>query len=59
MIWISNNDPPLYVWLGDMWYNQKDRCIYHADMLNKRWLFITIEPPEYLEVAFPKKTRVM
>jgi hypothetical protein len=32
MIWISNNDPPIYIWKGDKWYNQKNRRIYRVNI---------------------------
>lgn len=53
MMWISNNDPPLYVWDGDTWYNQKDRITYKCDIHNRTW-FVSQN-----SIPFPKKTHIM
>ena len=52
MIWISNGDPPIYVWPGDEWYNQKDKCIYTANINKQGW-----DGPTF--VPFTKKTRIL
>lgn len=55
MRWISNNDPPLYIWEGDLWYNQKDKITYFADIHMKRWIIgLSLK-----SIDFPKKTRIM
>ncbi len=55
MLWVSNSDPPLYVWEDDEWYNQKDKITYKAYPEERNWgnafLLVFIE--------FPKKTRIM
>lgn len=56
MKWISNNDPPLYVWFGDVWYNQKDRIQYNADIHNRLWWMLS---DRFHEIPFLKKTRIM
>ena len=53
MNWISNGDPPIYVWNKDTWYNQKDKLTYFIDNLNKGW---RCEDKFY---AFTKKTKFM
>jgi len=56
MRWISNNDPPIYVWGGDVWYNQKDKITYIADLYGRQWL-----PHLFASegILFPKKARIM
>ena len=53
MRWISNGDPPLYVWPGDTWYNQKDKMIYKANINERSWISTVGH------IDFPKKTRIM
>jgi hypothetical protein len=53
MQWISRNDPPLYVWNGDTWYNQGDKKTYQANIPLRYWY-------DGIDVInFPKKTKVM
>ena len=51
-------EPPLYVWEGDIWYNEKDRKMYKANTKKMLW-----ELAEYSidseKIPFPKKTRIM
>jgi len=59
--WISNGDPPKYVWLGDVWYNQKNKRYYRANTIANSWI---LEGNELIEgeqkyIAFPKKTVLM
>lgn len=54
MLWISNNDPPLYVWKGDLWYNQKDKITYYADVIERVWIF-----EDLTKIDFPKRTKIM
>jgi hypothetical protein len=58
MRWISNGDPPLYVWEGDEWYNQKDKITYQERIDWKCWSY---HEGNYCisNIDFPKKTRVM
>jgi hypothetical protein len=56
MKWISNGDPPLYVWKNDWWYNQKDKQEYQAMIKLRQW--ISFEPIVKM-IDFPKKTRIM
>lgn len=60
MKWISNGDPPIYVWLGDCWFNQKDKLIYFADTQRRFWYCfkheVTLDPEV---IPFPKKARIM
>lgn len=57
MKWISNGDPPLYVWEGDRWYNQKDKMTYSACVESRIWAnFLDVYAPR---IPFPKKTKVM
>mgnify|MGYP001262304282 CR=1 FL=1 len=51
MKWISK-DPPIYVWKDDLWYNEKDKLVYSANITKQAWIADTAIP-------FPKKTRVM
>jgi len=55
MTWISNGDPPLYVWPGDDWYNQDDKKLYHAYTLDRAWYC----PINETTIPFPKKTKVL
>jgi hypothetical protein len=57
VIWISNGDPPLYVWVGDTWYNQKDKITYSANILHRFWWQGNFS--EFHKIKFPKKTKVM
>ena len=57
MKWISNNDPPLYVWPGDWWYNQKDKITYNANIISKSWIFEN--GVDLIYINFTKKTRIM
>lgn len=53
MKWISNNDPPIYVWTCDEWYNQKNQKTYSPYLIEKCWKC------EEEKVYFTKKTKVM
>jgi len=62
MKWISNGDPPQYVWKGDIWYNQKDKSYYYANLDRNSWDYreqglnvIDVD----MFISFPKKTKVM
>jgi hypothetical protein len=62
MKWISNGDPPLYVWEGDIWYNQKDKLEYLSISLKRKWICHDIKQgwqTKIPDIEFPKKTRVM
>ena len=52
MQWISR-EPPIYVWEGDTWRNEKEDKIYVANLDTRSWIsgIDTIE--------FPKKTVLM
>lgn len=52
--WFSNNDPPIYIWKDDEWYNQKDKTIYIVDLKNQRWISDCGS-----QFPFTKKTRLM
>jgi hypothetical protein len=56
MIWVSNGDPPIYVWPGDGWYNQKDKTRYYAIPSLLRWETFA---GELKVIYFPKKARIM
>jgi hypothetical protein len=56
MKWISNNDPPLYVRKGDLWYNQKDKCTYNINVEGLFW-WSNEEGAKHM-IAFPKKTKI-
>jgi len=56
MRWISNGDPPLYVWACDEWYNQKDKKLYMTDLLERKWREKG-NPVNFIE--FPKKTKIV
>lgn len=56
MLWISK-EPPIYVWRGDTWFNEKDKRVYTADLTKQVW---------YCDIdgicqvfPFTKKTKVM
>jgi len=53
MRWVSNGDAPIYVWSGDVWYNQKDKMTYAVDTIRGGWV------SNELIVYFTKKTRMM
>lgn len=53
MKWISRNDPPIYIWKRDLWYNQKDKLTYHCDLEKKEW------HNDKYSFPFTKKTRIM
>ena len=36
-LWISHNDPPIYIRHGDLWFNQKDKITYIADFEANVW----------------------
>lgn len=55
MRWISNGDPPLYVWEDDQWYDQKTKTTYLAVLESRRWMNAFY----FSVIDFPKKTRVM
>jgi hypothetical protein len=57
MHWISR-DPPIYVWAGDTWFNEKDRCIYTADLTRQIWIRED-EEVDCQVIPFTKKTKVM
>lgn len=65
MEWLSNNDPPLYVWADDYWYNQKTKLLYKANVTYRVWLCENLDIIKeiflYSEtiIEFPKKTKVM
>jgi hypothetical protein len=52
MKWYDKN-PPLYVWDGDEWYNERDELTYQADI---RWRLWQCEDKI---INFPPKTKVM
>lgn len=56
MRWVSNGDPPIYVWPGDEWYNQKDKTNYYAIPSLLKWQTFS---GDLKEIPFPKKTRIM
>ncbi len=57
MKWISNDDPPLYVWEGDTWYNEKDKKEYNCVIRDRLWMYEYIG--EISSIAFPRKTKIM
>lgn len=62
MKWISNGDPPIYVWKSDTWYNQKDKTLWRANITNQCWDYVQQTEDVidfYLFIEFPKRTKVM
>ncbi len=62
MKWISNNDPPLYVWYDDLWYDQKTKILYKADLELLEWTPTDDKIPRHLKelmIKFPKKTKIL
>lgn len=57
MQWISK-EPPLYVWGGDTWFNEKDRRVYTADLTRQIWHHFD-EDGSCQVIPFTKKTKVM
>jgi hypothetical protein len=57
MRWISK-EPPIYVWAGDIWYNERDKLEYKADLGRQIWHHFD-DDLSVLVVPFPKKTKVM
>jgi hypothetical protein len=55
MKWISKS-PPIYIRLGDEWFNETNGYIYRADIHNNKW-----KAPEYFltDIPFPPKTKIM
>jgi hypothetical protein len=51
MKWIDKN-PPLYVWPGDEWYNERDKMIYTCDIEKREWVNAD------KRIDFLKKTKV-
>ena len=45
--------PPLYVWAGDIWHNERDHTEFKADIAKREWVLGD------LKVAFPPKTKVI
>lgn len=58
MRWISK-EPPLYVWRGDSWYNEKDNLVYTADLTRGFWHHFESDDDQNPKIIpFPKKTRI-
>lgn len=57
MRWVSNGDPPLYVWRLDIWYDQKTKRTYQANPDERKWWSLSQTGFTYID--FPKKSRVM
>lgn len=57
MQWTSNGDPPLYVWSGDTWYNEKTKLLYECNMADRVWF--QYDNPGAHVIPFPKKTRIL
>lgn len=53
MTWIAK-DPPIYVWPGDKWYNERNGKTYSVDCERFVWLC-----DEEIPIVFPKKARIM
>jgi hypothetical protein len=51
MKWISK-DPPLYVWEGDIWYNERNKKCYDVNIKENAWVNLDEKIP------FPKKTKI-
>lgn len=51
MRWIASS-PPIYVWEGDVWYNEKDKKEYTVDLEKAAWVSGTSQFP------FTKKTKI-
>lgn len=54
MRWVSNGDPPIYVWDGDSWYDQKFDIKYTACLVKECWI-----STEGNEKSFKKKTKMI
>lgn len=35
---VSSRDIPAYVFPNDKWYNEKEKCLYHADLSSLKWV---------------------
>lgn len=57
MRWVSK-EPPIYVWGGDFWYNEKEKLDYTADLGRQFWHH-ECQDGSFKVVPFPKKTKVM
>lgn len=59
MQWVSK-EPPIYVWLGDTWYNEKENLVYVSDLGRGFWHhFENAEDHNPKIIPFTKKTRIM
>jgi len=57
MQWVSK-EPPIYVWGGDTWYNERDKCVYTADLKRQIWHhFKSDEDSSPQIIPFPKKNK--
>jgi hypothetical protein len=54
MRWISK-EPPIYVWQGDTWFNERDGKEYYADISTRVW---RQEEQTFVFIDFPKKTQI-
>ena len=52
MKWISKQ-PPLYVWLDDIWIREPDYSEFKCDLKNQCWF------NDSEKVFFPKKSKIM
>jgi hypothetical protein len=56
MKWIGK-EPPSYIWRGDSWYNEKDKCTYEPNFEDERWECF-VDPLSKV-IPFPKKTKLI
>lgn len=53
MQWIAKeNNPPIYIWPDDTWYNETDKTVYVHVFSHRHWNGKKLIP-------FPKKARIM
>ena len=58
----KSRKPPIYVWKGDIWYNEENGNTYEADIDKLMWIKKVVEH-EYtstmaVDIPFPVKTQV-
>lgn len=56
----GSKEPPLYVWEGDTWYNERDKLTYKADLGKLIWHHYAFEGDQFPKtIPFPPKTKVL
>ncbi len=58
MQWTSNNDPPIYIFIGDTWYNEKNNLVYKSSINLQCW-YNDDDIENKSLFPFTKKTRIM